>query len=67
MLYNDVAELSARVVTAREELAVKYDAAKTSEQTLAAAIAKLGYEVHGIVEPGTVPQHHEHHHHHNHN
>lgn len=50
-----------------QTVAVKYDAAKTSEQTLAAAIAKLGYEVHGTVEPGTVPQHHEHHHHHNHN
>ena len=31
---------------------VKYDAAKTSEQTLKAAIEKLGYPVAGVVEAG---------------
>ena len=31
---------------------VKYDAAKTSEQTLKSAIEKLGYPVAGVVEAG---------------
>ena len=31
---------------------VKYDAAKTSEQTLKASIEKLGYPVAGVVEAG---------------
>lgn len=47
-----------------QTVALKYDAAKTSEETLKAAIEKLGYPVSGVVEPG-----HEHHHageHHNH-
>ena len=47
-----------------QTVAIKYDAAKTSEETLKAAIEKLGYPVSGVVEPG-----HEHHHageHHNH-
>lgn len=38
---------------------IKYDAAKTSEETLRAAIEKLGYKV---SEEG----HHDHHHHHGH-
>ena len=40
-------------------IAIKYDAAKTSEETLRAAIEKLGYKV---SEEG----HHDHHHHHGH-
>ena len=42
-----------------QTVAIKYDAAKTSEQTLKTAIEKLGYPVSGKVEPG----HHEHGHH----
>ena len=48
---------------------VKYDAAKTSEQTLKAAIEKLGYEVSGVVAPEDVHNHdhgHDHHHDHHH-
>lgn len=40
---------------------LKYDAVKTSEETLKKAIEKLGYAVSGVVEPG-----HEHNHDHNH-
>lgn len=51
---------------------VKYDAAKTSEQTLKAAIEKLGYPVAGVVEAGCDCGHnhdhgHDHGHNHNHN
>jgi len=47
---------------------VKYDAAKTSEEKLKAAIEKLGYPVEGKVLPGEEHHHnHEGHHHHNHN
>ena len=45
---------------------VKYDAAKTSEQTLKAAIEKLGYPVAGVVEPGCENCGHDHGHEHNH-
>ena len=54
---------------------VKYDAAKTSEQTLKAAIEKLGYPVAGVVEAGCncghdhghkAEQGHNHNHNHNH-
>lgn len=46
---------------------VKYDVAKTSEETLKAAIEKLGYPVSGKVEPGHEHEHHGHdHHHHDH-
>jgi Cu2+-exporting ATPase len=38
---------------------VKYDPAKTSEETLKAAIEKLGYEVSGVVAPEEM-QHHDH-------
>lgn len=38
---------------------VKYDPAKTSEETLKAAIEKLGYEVSGVVAPEEV-HHHDH-------
>ena len=41
-------------------VAIKYDAAKISEEVLKAAIEKLGYKV---SEEG----HHDHHHHHGHN
>ena len=47
---------------------VKYDAAKTSEEKLKAAIEKLGYPVEGKVLPGEEHHHnHEGHHHHHHN
>ena len=45
---------------------IKYDAAKTSEQTLKAAIEKLGYPVAGVVEPGHENCGHDHGHNHNH-
>jgi copper chaperone CopZ len=38
---------------------VKYDPAKTSEETLKASIEKLGYEVSGVVAPEEV-HHHDH-------
>lgn len=44
-----------------QTVAVKYDAAKTSEATLKAAIEELGYPVSGTVAPG-----HEHNHDHGH-
>ena len=46
---------------------VKYDAAKTSEQTLKTAIEKLGYPVAGVVEPGCENCGHNHGHDHGHN
>lgn len=52
-----------------QTVAIKYDAAKTSEQTLKAAIEELGYPVTGKVEPGQHEQHghgHQHDHGHNH-
>ena len=45
---------------------VKYDAAKTSEATLKAAIEKLGYPVAGVVESGHENCGHGHSHNHNH-
>ena len=48
-----------------QTVAVKYDAAKTSEATLKAAIEELGYPVSGTVAPGHEPNH-DHGHHHNH-
>lgn len=47
-----------------QTVALKYDAAKTSETTLKAAIEKLGYPVSGVLEPGQ--EHHHHHHGHDH-
>ena len=47
-----------------QTVALKYDAAKTSEATLKAAIEKLGYPVSGVLEPGQ--EHHHHHHGHDH-
>lgn len=43
----------------KQTVAIKYDAGKTSEDVLKAAIEKLGYPVSGKAEHG-----HEHHHHH---
>ena len=44
---------------------VKYDASKTSEETLKKAIVELGYPVEGVVAPGEECNH-EHHHGHQH-
>lgn len=49
-----------------QTVALKYDAAKTSEATLKAAIEKLGYPVSGVLEPGQEHQHHHHGHDHQH-
>ena len=43
-----------------QTVAIKYDAAKTSEETLKAAIEKLGYPVNGKLEPGQKVEHHHH-------
>lgn len=40
------------VCLADQIVAIKYDAAKTSEEVLKAAVEKLGYPVLGILEPG---------------
>ena len=45
-------------------VSVKYDAAKTSEDVLKAAIEKLGYPVKGTLEPGQAGGHHHHGHQH---
>ena len=47
------------VCQGHQTVTVKYDPAKTSEETLKAAIEKLGYEVSGVVAPEEV-QHHDH-------
>lgn len=53
-------------------VALKYDAAKTSEPVLKDAIEELGYPVKGVLAPGQKVEHdhaHDHghdHHHHNH-
>ena len=48
-------------------VALKYDAAKTSENTLKEAIEELGYPVHGTLAPGQENAHkHEHGHDHDH-
>ena len=49
-----------------QTVAIKYDAAKTSEDTLKAAIEKLGYPVNGKIEPGQMVEHHHHDHGHQH-
>ena len=49
-----------------QTVAIKYDAAKTSEDTLKAAIEKLGYPVNGKLEPGQKVEHHHHGHGHQH-
>ena len=47
------------VCQGHQTVTVKYAPAKTSEQTLQAAIEKLGYEVKGVVAPENV-HHHDH-------
>ena len=47
------------VCQGHQTVTVKYDPAKTSEETLKAAIEKLGYEVSGTVAPEEV-HHHDH-------
>ena len=46
-----------------QTVAVKYDAAKTSEETLKSAIEELGYAVSGKLEPGQKAEHHHGHDH----
>lgn len=41
-----------------QTVTVKYDPAKTSEETLKAAIEKLGYKVEGIAAPEAAHHHH---------
>lgn len=41
---------------------VKYDAAKTSEETLKKSIESLGYPVSGVIVPGQEYEHHGHDH-----
>lgn len=45
---------------------IKYDMAKTSEETLKKSIESLGYPVSGIVQPGHEHEHHGHDHGHSH-
>ena len=45
------------VCQGHQTVTVKYDPAKTSEETLKAAIEKLGYEVKGVVAPEDVHHH----------
>ena len=47
------------VCQGHQTVTVKYDPAKTSEETLKAAIEKLGYEVSGVVAPEE-GHHHDH-------
>ena len=50
-----------------QTVSIKYDAAKTSEATLKAAIEKLGYPVAGVVAPDHENCGHDHGHDHGHN
>lgn len=51
----------------KQTVAIKYDAAKASEEGLKAAIQKLGYPVKGKAKPGHEDHHHGHEgHHHGH-
>ena len=45
------------VCQGHQTVTVKYDPAKTSEETLKSAIEKLGYEVNGVVAPEEVHKH----------
>ena len=62
-----------KVTVADKTVALKYDAAKTSEEKLKTSIEKLGYPVQGVAAPGYQAEHnhdhgHDHgHHNHNHN
>ena len=49
-----------------QTVAIKYDASKTSEETLKASIEKLGYPVSGKVEKGHQHKHEGHDHGHKH-
>lgn len=49
-----------------QTVALKYDAGKTSEETLKTAIEELGYPVSGKLEPGQKAVHHHHGHDHQH-
>ena len=48
------------VCQGHQTVTVKYDPAKTSEETLKTAIEKLGYEVRGVVAPEDVHHHDNH-------
>ena len=65
-----------KVTLEDKTVALKYDAAKTTETALKTSIEKLGYPVKGVLAPGQKAEHnHEHHdhdghdhgHHHHHN
>ena len=55
-----------KVSVADQTVALKYDAAKTSEAVLKASIEELGYAVNGVLEPGHKAEHHGHDHNHDH-
>ena len=55
-----------KVSVADRTVALKYDAAKTSEAVLKTSIEKLGYAVNGVLEPGQEAEHHGHDHDHGH-
>ena len=55
-----------KVSVADQTVALKYDAAKTSEAVLKASIEELGYAVNGVLEPGHKEEHHGHDHSHDH-
>lgn len=55
-----------KVSVADQTVALKYDAAKTSEAVLKASIEELGYAVNGVLEPGHKAEHHGHDHSHDH-
>ena len=49
-----------------QTVALKYDAAKTTEGALKASIEELGYPVHGTLAAGQEAEHHHHDHDHDH-
>ena len=51
-----------KVSVADRTVALKYDAAKTSESVLKASIEELGYAVNGVLAPGQKTEHHGHDH-----
>ena len=50
----------------KQTVAIKYDAAKTTEDALKASIEELGYPVHGTLAAGQEAEHHHHDHDHDH-
>lgn len=57
-----------KVTLEDKTVALKYDAAKTTETALKASIEELGYPVTGVLAPGqTAEHHHGHDHGHDHN